>query len=478
MLEQAFDQIGDLIAERYQVQSVLGQGGSSITYGVEDVHTHQQFALKALSLKGIQDWKQLELFEREAQVLAQLDHPAIPQYIDYFQTDTDGSRWFYIVQALAPGQSLADLVQNGWRASPTEVRQLALQLLDILEYLHGLTPPIIHRDIKPQNIIRNQDGRIYLVDFGAVQNVYCDMAGSTVVGTYGYMAPEHFQGRAVPATDLYSLGATLLFLLTHCAPADLPQQRLKIDFRKAVQLQPDFANWLDHLLEPAVEDRLQSAQEALAELTQPSQKPVRPKSLSKRRAEALRQQPKGSKVQLQRTPSQLTVDIPPSGLRGKTLGIGLFALFCEGFAFAIAASIATSILKGQIGAGIAVIAVLPLLISGTGLIMAAWFGIAGKIHVQIDSQQFQLRWYIDRLGLRYQKRGSTKALEGIKLTTAYKSNDRPVAACTLIEGDHLHKFGTMLSLPEKEWLVHEISDFLWWQQHQSQQPTTSERCSG
>lgn len=468
MLEQSFDQIGDLIAERYQVQSVLGQGGSGITYAVEDIHTHQQLALKALSLKGIQDWKQLELFEREAQVLSQLDHPAIPQYIDYFQTDTDSNRWFYIVQELAPGQSLADLVQKGWRASPTEVRQLALQMLDILKYLHGLTPPIIHRDIKPQNIIRNQDGQIYLVDFGAVQNVHRNTAGSTVVGTYGYMAPEHFQGKAISATDLYSLGATLLFLLTHCSPADLPQQRLKIDFRKVVQLQPEFADWLDHLIEPAVEDRLSSAQEALAALTRPASKPVRPQSLSQRKMEALRQQPKGSKIRLQKTPSQLTVDIPPSGLRGKTLGIGLFALFCEGIAFAIAASVATSLFNGQIPPVLAILAILPTLISGWGLMIAVLFGITGKIHLQIDAQHFQLRWYMDRLGLRYQKRGSTPALDGIKLTMAYKSNDRPVAACTLIEGDHLHKFGTMLSLPEKEWLVREISDFLWWQQHQSQ----------
>ncbi|WP_299490145.1 serine/threonine-protein kinase [Acaryochloris sp. IP29b_bin.137] len=465
MLEQPFHQTGDLIAERYHVQSVLGQGGSGVTYAVEDVHTHQQFALKALSLRGIYDWKQLELFEREAKVLAQLDHPAIPQYIDYFQTDTAGNRWFYIVQALAPGTSLADLVQDGWQASQAEVRQLAVQILGILKYLHELTPPIIHRDIKPHNIIRNEDGQIYLVDFGAVQNVYRNtMVGSTVVGTYGYMAPEHFQGKAVPATDLYSLGATLLFLLTHCSPADLPHQRLKINFRKAVQLQPDFADWLDHMLEPAVEDRLTSAQEALATLTQPS--PTRPKSLSQRKKEVLRHQPKGSKIQLQRTPSQLMVDIPPSGLRGKTLGIGLFALFCEGIALAIAASIATSMFNGQIPPWIAIFAVLPFLTTGSALMMAVWFGLAGRIHLQIDPQQFQLQWQIERFGLRYRKKGSTQALDGIKLTTAYKSNDRPVAACTLIEGDHIHQFGTMLSLPEKEWLVREISDFLGGQQRQ------------
>ncbi|KAI9135543.1 serine/threonine-protein kinase [Acaryochloris sp. CCMEE 5410] len=467
MLEQPFYQTGDLIAERYHVQSVLGQGGSGITYAVEDVHTHQQFAVKALSLRGIYDWKQLELFEREAKVLAQLEHPAIPRYIDYFQTDTAGNRWFYIVQALAPGTSLADLVQDGWQASQAEVRQLAVQILGILKYLHELTPPIIHRDIKPHNIIRNEDGQIYLVDFGAVQNVYRNtMVGSTVVGTYGYMAPEHFQGKAVPATDLYSLGATLLFLLTHCSPADLPHQRLKINFRKAVQLQPDFADWLDHMLEPAVEDRLNSAQEALAELTQPS--PTRPKSLSQRKKEALRHQPKGSKIQLQRTPSQLTVDIPPSGLRGKTLGVGLSALFFEGIALVIAASVATSLFNGQVPPLFAFVAILPLLISGSGLLIAVLFGIAGSIQLQINPQTFQLCWQIQRLGLRHPISGSTAALDGVKLTTAYKSNDRPVAACTLIEGDKLYKFGTLLSLPEKEWLVREISDFLWCQPRQKQ----------
>lgn len=162
MFDQTHRRAGDLIAERYGLLSVLGQGGSGITYAAEDIYTNQQFALKELSLRGMQDWKQLELFEREAKVLSQLDHPAIPNYIDYFQTDTAENRWFYIVQELAPGQSLADLVQEGWQATQAEVRQLALQVLDILQYLHGLTPPIIHRDIKPQNIIRNDDGQIYL----------------------------------------------------------------------------------------------------------------------------------------------------------------------------------------------------------------------------------------------------------------------------------------------------------------------------
>ncbi|NES22961.1 MAG: hypothetical protein F6K41_29585 [Symploca sp. SIO3E6] len=92
------------------------------------------------------------------------------------------------------------------------------------------------------------------------------MRGSTVVGTYGYMAPEQFRGQAVPTTDLYGLGATLLFLLTHRSPAELPTDRLKLDFRSRVQISEKFADWLEKMLEPDAEERFSSAKEALKAL--------------------------------------------------------------------------------------------------------------------------------------------------------------------------------------------------------------------
>ncbi|VEP15618.1 hypothetical protein H1P_3510007 [Hyella patelloides LEGE 07179] len=97
--------------------------------------------------------------------------------------------------------------------------------------------------------------------------------GSTVVGTFGYMAPEQFQGRAVPATDLYSLGATLLFLLTHRSPAELPVERLKIVFSDRIQISEEFADWLEKILEPNLEDRFVSASQAL-NILQPKPKPI------------------------------------------------------------------------------------------------------------------------------------------------------------------------------------------------------------
>jgi serine/threonine protein kinase len=261
-------QVGDTIADRYRILDTLGEGGGSIAYQVEDLQNGELLALKALTLDRATERKAIALFEREAQTLAQLQHSAIPSYKDYFQGDSDSDRTFYIVQELAPGKSLAQLVESGWRTSEAEVRRIAEQLLTVLSYLHELSPPVIHRDIKPQNIIYRPDGQVSLVDFGAVQSTYYSAIAheNTVVGTFGYMAPEQFIGRAVPASDLYGLAATLLFLLTHRSPADLPTRQLKTDFRSGVQISEPFADWLEKMLEPDPEDRFPSAKEALAAL--------------------------------------------------------------------------------------------------------------------------------------------------------------------------------------------------------------------
>jgi Protein kinase domain len=260
--------IDSIIADRYQLVELLGEGGSGSTYRAMRLADGATVAIKILSLRHLNDWKQLELFEREAKVLAQLNHPQIPKYLEYFHVDTPDNRAFYIVQQLAPGRSLTDWVQSGWRGTQAEVRDIASQLLEILQYLHHQSPPLIHRDLKPHNIIRNDDGRVFLVDFGAVQAVYHNtlLKGCTVAGTFGYMAPEQFRGLAVPASDLYGLGATILYLLTHRSPADLPQERLKLSFRSHVNISNHFADWLEMMLEPDPAERFSSADIAVGAL--------------------------------------------------------------------------------------------------------------------------------------------------------------------------------------------------------------------
>ena len=273
-----------IIAEKYRIIGKLGQGGVGITYAAVDLNSNQKVALKALSLRLTTEWKKIELFEREAKTLSGLNHPGIPRYIDYFQVDTSQDRCFYIAQQLAPGKSLAQLIENGWKPNEAQVRHIACQLLEILAYLQSLLPATIHRDIKPQNIILQKNGRVFLVDFGAVQNTYHHTVsgGSTVVGTYGYMAPEQFRGKAVLSTDLYGLGTTLLFLLTQKFPSDLPRQKQKIKFRDRVSISPEFADWLEKIIEPAIEDRFDSAKDALSALRGEQPNGINPEKMFKR----------------------------------------------------------------------------------------------------------------------------------------------------------------------------------------------------
>ncbi|MEL7246452.1 MAG: serine/threonine protein kinase, partial [Cyanobacteria bacterium J06573_2] len=169
-------------------------------------------------------------------------------------------------------KSLEEQVITGRTFNEAELKEIAEKILNILIDLHELKPSIIHRDIKPSNILLtnrsgNSVGEVYLVDFGSVQNITAVEGGTlTVVGTYGYMSPEHFGGRAVPTSDLYSLGATLIYLATGIHPADFPQKDLQIQFEDKTQLSQHFTNWLKKVLEPSREKRFDSAQMALEAL--------------------------------------------------------------------------------------------------------------------------------------------------------------------------------------------------------------------
>lgn len=257
-----------ILHERYQLKQKLGQNAGRQTWLAEDlgVSPTESVVVKLLAFGGEVQWDDLKLFEREAQVLKQLNHPRIPKYRDYFHVD-ERSLWFGLVQEYIPGLSLREQLNQGKRFSTKQVRKIAVEVLKILEFLHQLNPTVLHRDIKPSNLILGEDERIYLVDFGAVQDRAArEGATFTVVGTYGYAPMEQFGGRAVPASDLYALGATLIHLLTGTAPADLPQRNLRICFNDQVSLNPGIKRWIEKLTEPAPEQRFKSAREALAAL--------------------------------------------------------------------------------------------------------------------------------------------------------------------------------------------------------------------
>lgn len=261
-------QSGQILHDRYQLQQKLGQNAGRQTWLAEDQQQSppEPVVLKLLSFGGDIQWEDLKLFERESQVLQQLQHPRIPRYRDYFPME-DRTLWFTLVQDYIPGESLKDLLVLGRHFDEAQIRKIAEEVLLILMHLHRLSPPILHRDIKPSNLIWGQDDHLYLVDFGAVQDrMGSEGATFTVVGTYGYAPVEQFGGRTVPASDLYALGATLIHLLTGISPADLPQRNLQIQFSDRVSITPHLVRWLQKLTEPALEKRFPTAESALEAL--------------------------------------------------------------------------------------------------------------------------------------------------------------------------------------------------------------------
>ncbi|AFZ21437.1 serine/threonine protein kinase [Allocoleopsis franciscana] len=261
-------QAEQILNERYQLKRKLGQNAGRQTWLAEDigVSPSESVVVKLLAFGGEVQWDDLKLFEREAQVLKQLNHPRIPKYRDYFSID-ERTLWFGLVQEYIPGISLKEQLNQGKRFSQKQIHKIAVDILKILEFLHQLNPAVLHRDIKPSNLIWGEDDEVYLVDFGAVQDRAAkEGATFTVVGTYGYAPMEQFGGRAIPASDLYALGATLIHLLTGTAPGDLPQRNLCICFEDRVTLNPRVINWIKKLTEPAPEKRFKSATEALSAL--------------------------------------------------------------------------------------------------------------------------------------------------------------------------------------------------------------------
>ena len=245
----------ELLKQRYEIREILGQGGFATTSLAMDTQSGRLCAVKCLSFRKLEDWKRWELFEREAKILKHLDHPQIPDYLDFFTIESERDVELYLVQEYVEGKSLARLVREGKHFSESECIRILRELLDILEYLHSLSPPIIHRDIKPGNIIIAEDRKVFLIDFGAVKDsISSEYAGSagvpTVVGSYGYMPLEQFEGRALPASDIYALGMTLVYLLSGKEPGDIERKGLKLNFRPYVNISAPFARIIDGMIAP------------------------------------------------------------------------------------------------------------------------------------------------------------------------------------------------------------------------------------
>ena len=198
-------------------------------------------------------------FEREANILATLNHPAIPRIFDYFTQD---DRCYLIIEFIE-GRDLEAILMDAKDFFPeAQVVNWAIELCDVLSYLHNYKPePIIFRDIKPSNIMINQQGHALLVDFGIAKTFQTGQKG-TMIGTEGYSPPEQYKGEATPQADIYSLGATLHHLLTKRDPRMEPP--FSFDDRKIRSINPRISSELEAVVYNALHydpnERYQSAQ--------------------------------------------------------------------------------------------------------------------------------------------------------------------------------------------------------------------------
>lgn len=322
---------------RYRVEKLLGRGGNASTYKCWDTESESFVAIKALSFRRMTTWKQLELFEREASVLQQMENPSIPRYLDYFEVETEEDKLFYIVQELADGLSLEQMQDAKHAWTDSEIEHIFQEMLKTLSYLSSLRPPVIHRDVKPGNIIVESPddvvhSKIMLVDFGGVQATEPgnDM---TIVGTFDFMAPEQLRGRAGVSSDLYGLGATILYIATGRMPNQFPERRMKLDL-SSVKMKDTLKAVVAGLLETIPEDRL-DADKALDILRANNISQGRVWGSRFGRTSAIQQskirKPVGTKVVVQQSEESLTIYIPPANFDSNSISNGVFALIWNGF---------------------------------------------------------------------------------------------------------------------------------------------------
>ncbi|HEX8639212.1 MAG TPA: protein kinase, partial [Pyrinomonadaceae bacterium] len=250
---------GTILNGRYEIIRKIGGGGMGAVYLASDNNLGGVLrAVKEMVQSYIEDSQQekaINDFKRESMILSTLDHSAIPTIYDYFYDESESR--FYLVMKYISGGDLAARLRAApeGRIDEKTVTEWAIQIADVLDYLHNRPTTIVYRDLKPANVmVDGNSGRAMLIDFGIARSVNKEEKGVTAVGTMGYAPPELFSGNVEPRSDIYSLGSTMFHLLTGADPQSNPL--LIFDFQKNPrprQINPSLSDQMEKILMRAVE---------------------------------------------------------------------------------------------------------------------------------------------------------------------------------------------------------------------------------
>lgn len=219
-------EIGSLLDGKYKILNKIGQGGMSVVYLAMNEKANKQWAIKEMRKEKNKNYEIMkQSLITETNLLKELKHPYLPSIADIIESDDT----IIIVMDYVEGRPLSDILTEEGTIEEDKVADYAIQLCDVLDYLHSQKPPIIYRDLKPANIMLRPDGKITLIDFGTARKYnYDSVSDTTCLGTIGYAAPEQFAGETLrqtdARTDIYNLGATMYHLLTGVNPSEPPYE--------------------------------------------------------------------------------------------------------------------------------------------------------------------------------------------------------------------------------------------------------------
>ena len=323
--------VAQRLGNQYEIQSNIGQPFGYQQLRARDLKSHRPVVIKSLTVGEKTPTGDICCFEREIHLLKSLSHPTIPDYVDDFSMDTAEGKGQVLVQAHQGGQTLEQYIKSGKEFSEAEIKSIAKQLLQGLMYFHS--KGLVHRDIKPSNIslaaTETETGQASWLNLGTVQYLQAQRPDA-LVGTYGYMPPEQVGGQAAFTSDLYSLGATLVYLTLGRHLGELPRKGHTVQFAcNPARLSTNFQQWINWLIEPRVANRPASAKQALGALNHlplamlkrrlwhPQKAELTPVPITTSgQARGLDQhQPFFTKIQSKKSPHSLELTVPAVGIK-------------------------------------------------------------------------------------------------------------------------------------------------------------------